>query len=62
MFDRASVRGPEIISVPFVQFKKREKHPWKSVTLNKVAGIWPYTFANFGKHLFEFDIFHAPFA
>ena len=29
MFDRASVRGPEIISVPFVQFKKREKLPWK---------------------------------
>ena len=26
------------------------------------AGIWLYTFANFGKHLFEFDIFHAPFA
>ena len=23
--------------VPFVQFKKREKHPWKSVTFNKVA-------------------------
>ena len=24
--------------VPFVQFKKREKHPWRSVTLIKVAG------------------------
>ena len=24
--------------VPFVQFKKREKHPWRSVTLSKVAG------------------------
>ena len=24
--------------VPFVQFKKREKHPWRSVTFNKVAG------------------------
>ena len=23
--------------VPFVQFKKREKHPWKSVTFSKVA-------------------------
>ena len=23
--------------VRFVQFKKREKHPWRSVTLNKVA-------------------------
>ena len=25
--------------VPFVQFKKREKHPWGSVTLSKVAGF-----------------------
>ena len=24
--------------VPFVQFKKREKHPWRSVTCSKVAG------------------------
>ena len=24
--------------VPFAQFKKREKHPWRSVTLSKVAG------------------------
>ena len=24
--------------VPFVQFKKSEKHPWRSVTLSKVAG------------------------
>ena len=23
--------------VPFVQFKKREKHPWKTVTFRKVA-------------------------
>ena len=23
--------------IPFVQFKKREKHPWRSVTLSKVA-------------------------
>ena len=23
---------------PFVQFKKREKHPWKSVTFSKVTG------------------------
>ena len=23
--------------VPFVQFKKREKHPWMSVTFSKVA-------------------------
>ena len=25
--------------VPFVQFKKREKHPWRSVNFNKVAGF-----------------------
>ena len=24
--------------VPFVQFKKREKDPWRSVTFSKVAG------------------------
>ena len=25
--------------VTFVQFKKREKHPWRTVTFSKVAGI-----------------------
>ena len=25
--------------VPFVQFKKREKHRWRSVTFSKVAGL-----------------------
>ena len=25
--------------VPFVQFKKREKHPWRSVTFSKVADL-----------------------
>ena len=24
--------------VPFVQFRKREKHPWKNVTFSKIAG------------------------
>ena len=24
--------------LPFVQFKKHEKHPWKSVNFSKVAG------------------------
>ena len=24
--------------VPLVPFKKREKHPWRNVTFNKVAG------------------------
>ena len=25
--------------LPFVQFKKREKHPWRSVTFSKFAGF-----------------------
>ena len=25
--------------VPFVQFEKREKHPWRSVTFSKIAGF-----------------------
>ena len=25
--------------VPFSQFKKREKHPWRIITLSKVAGF-----------------------
>ena len=25
--------------VPFVQLKKHEKHPWRSVTFSKVAGL-----------------------
>ena len=29
--------------VPFVQFKKREKHPWRSVNYSKVAGIQEWT-------------------
>ena len=27
-----------VVMVPFVQFKKRGKHPWRSVTFSKVAG------------------------
>ena len=27
--------------VPFVQFKKREKHPWRSVTFSKIADFLP---------------------
>ena len=26
--------------VPFVQFKKREKHPWRSATFSKVPGYF----------------------
>ena len=25
--------------VPFVQFKKRQRHPWRSVNFSKVAGF-----------------------
>ena len=25
--------------VPFVQFQKREKHPWRNVTFSKVSGL-----------------------
>ena len=25
--------------VPFIQFKKRQKHPWRSVTFSKVAAF-----------------------
>ena len=25
--------------VPFVQYKKREKHPWRSATFGKIAGF-----------------------
>ena len=30
--------------LPFAQFKKREKHPWRSVTFSKVAvlSLQPY--------------------
>ena len=27
--------------VPFVQFEKREKRPWRSLTVSKVAGFSP---------------------
>ena len=44
--------------VPFVQFKKREEHPWRIVTFSKVAGFRPTTVlekrcfpVNFGKFL-----------
>ena len=32
--------------VPFVQFTKREKHPWRSVNFSKVAGWKPIYAAN----------------
>ena len=29
--------------VPLVQFKKREKHTWRNVTLSEVRGLEPAT-------------------
>ena len=29
--------------VPFVQFKNREKHPWRNVNFSKVTGLQPAT-------------------
>ena len=29
--------------VPFAQFKKREKHPWKSALFSKLAGLLKVT-------------------
>ena len=37
--------------VPIVQFKKREKHPWRSVTFSKVADFHPAQMvSNFAMH------------
>ena len=30
--------------VPFVQFKKGQKHPWRSATFGKVPDVWSATF------------------
>ena len=32
--------------VPFVQFKKREMHPWMSFTFSKVTGFYNFTQTN----------------
>ena len=51
--------------VPFVQFKKREKHPWRNVTFNKVADlnftksdIPPWVFFTFFKLYKWYQITH----
>ena len=31
---------------PFVQFKRRKTHPWRSVNFSKVAGSWNFTNIN----------------
>ena len=35
---RRKICGALRDSVAFVQFKKREKHPWRTVNFGKVAG------------------------
>ena len=42
--------------VPFIQFKKRKKHTWRSVAFSKVADLWmsvsntaPWVFFTFSK-------------
>ena len=35
--------------VPFIQFNKLEKHPWRSVTFSKVAYTLPWVFFTFFK-------------
>ena len=30
----------DLVLVLFAQFRKREKHPWRRVTFNKVAGFF----------------------
>ena len=41
--------------VPFMQFKKREKHSWRSVNSSKVAGFKPAT-------LLELTLLHRYFS
>ena len=36
--ERASIQDALRDLVSFVQFKKQEKHPWRSVTISKIAG------------------------
>ena len=36
-FRKTDICGALRVSVSFVQFKKREKHPWRSVNFSKVA-------------------------
>ena len=40
-------------SLSFVQFKKREKHPWRSVNFSKVAG---FSLINSSKYASIFNI------
>ena len=49
--------------VAFAQFKKREKHPWRSVTFSKVVGLTksntpPWEFSTFFKLYKWYHIVH----
>ena len=48
LFNRPSCDALHVL-VSFVQFKKREKHPWRSVTFSKVGGksTPPWVFSRF---------------
>ena len=41
--------------IPFVQFKKRKKHPWRNINFSKVAGFKPAT-------LLELTLLHGYFS
>ena len=43
--------------VPFVQFKKREKHPWRSVNFSEVSGFSNYQSQRFKASSFLCYIF-----
>ena len=43
--------------IPFVQFKKYEKHPWRNVTFNKVAGFLASNFTRSNTPPWEFFTF-----
>ena len=42
-FPLISICGALRDFVPFVQFKKREKYPWRNVNFSKVTGFKPET-------------------
>ena len=48
-FERLLIRPKQTIYdilhdlVPYLQFRKCEKHQWRGITFSKVAGFWPAT-------------------
>ena len=43
--------------VPFVQFKKREKYPWRCVTFDKVAGLSLQLYLKYHSSMGAFHVF-----